>query len=449
MSAHLSTAHLSSAPAGTIPARRGICPGLSQPLPTGDGLLVRLIPIGTIALDAFAALCAAARAHGNSIVEITARGNIQVRGLTNLSAPRFAADVAALGIAAEDGLPILCNPLAGLDAAEIFDATALAAALRHTLAGQSLSARLDPKVSVTIDGGAPLGLARVAADIRLCAQWLDSAVALRLSVGGAEIDAFDLGVVAVDDGAEAIVRLLNLLAARGRGARARDIVAAESIAPFDAALASLRAHRRAAARLDHRAAPRQCKDAIGVHELRDGSLGHGIGLAFGHAEASTLEKLADAAAAAGARGLRTAPDRSLLVIGLASGGAARWSVAAEQLGFVTHAADPRRRVFACAGAPLCASAYIAARALAPSVAEAAAPYLSDGITVHVSGCAKGCAHPTAASLTVVGTAATCALIANGSARDTPFAAAPLRNLPQRIANHLRDRSGTAESSPHV
>jgi precorrin-3B synthase len=272
---------------------------------------------------------------------------------------------------------------------------------------------------------------------------------LRLSVGGAEIDAFDLGVVAVDDGAEAIVRLLNLLAARGRGARARDIVAAESIAPFDAALASLRAHRRAAARLDHRAAPRQCKDAIGVHELRDGSLGHGIGLAFGHAEASTLEKLADAAAAAGARGLRTAPDRSLLVIGLASGGAARWSVAAEQLGFVTHAADPRRRVFACAGAPLCASAYIAARALAPSVAEAAAPYLSDGITVHVSGCAKGCAHPTAASLTVVGTAATCALIANGSARDTPFAAAPLRNLPQRIANHLRDRSGTAESAPHV
>ena len=79
MSAHLSTAHLSSAPAGTIPARRGICPGLSQPLPTGDGLLVRLIPIGTIALDAFAALCAAARAHGNGIVEITARGNIQVR----------------------------------------------------------------------------------------------------------------------------------------------------------------------------------------------------------------------------------------------------------------------------------------------------------------------------------------------------------------------------------
>jgi precorrin-3B synthase len=449
MSARLSSTHLSGGPIGAIPARRGICPGLSQPLLTGDGLLVRLLPTGTIALDAFAALCAAARAHGNGIVEVTARGSIQVRGLSALSTPRFAADIAALGIAAEDGVPILCNPLAGLDAAGACDATALAAALRHTLALLSLTARLDPKVSVSIDDGAPLGLARVAADIRLRAQRLNGALALQLSVGGDESDARDLGVVAVSDAIEAASRLLSVLAARGQGVRARDIVAAEGTAPFDAALASLRADRHAATGLDHCAVPRQLKDAIGVHDLRDGSLACGIGLAFGHAEASALEKLADAAVAAGARGLRTAPDRSLLVIGLTKDTVARLSATAEQLGFITHADDPRRRVFACAGAPLCAAAYIAARALAPRIAEAAAPYLSDGITVHVSGCAKGCAHPTAASLTVVGTAGDCVLIADGSVRDTPFAAAPLRNLPQRIADHLRDRSGTAEGSPHA
>ena len=61
--------------------RRGACPGLSAPMPTGDGLLVRLLPIGTIPLDAFAALCAAAQAHGNGVIEVTARGSIQVRGL--------------------------------------------------------------------------------------------------------------------------------------------------------------------------------------------------------------------------------------------------------------------------------------------------------------------------------------------------------------------------------
>src|ERR1700752_1000024 len=131
-----------------VPSRRGVCPGLSRPLSTGDGLLVRILPIGTIALDAFAGLCAAARAHGNGIVEITARGSIQVRGLSAHSAPDFADAIAARGIPAEDGVPVLCNPLAGLDAAEIFDAAAFAAALRHTLAPQSLVGRIDPKVSI-------------------------------------------------------------------------------------------------------------------------------------------------------------------------------------------------------------------------------------------------------------------------------------------------------------
>jgi precorrin-3B synthase len=54
---------------------------------TGDGLLVRLLPIGTMPLDAFAQLCAAARTYGNGIIEVTARGSIQIRGLNAASAP--------------------------------------------------------------------------------------------------------------------------------------------------------------------------------------------------------------------------------------------------------------------------------------------------------------------------------------------------------------------------
>src|SRR5277367_2246469 len=98
--------------ATAIAQRRGACPGLSAPMLTGDGLLVRLTPTGTISLAAFAALCAAARMHGNSVIEVTSRSNIQVRGLSLDSASQFAATVAALDIAAEDGVPILCNPLA-------------------------------------------------------------------------------------------------------------------------------------------------------------------------------------------------------------------------------------------------------------------------------------------------------------------------------------------------
>jgi precorrin-3B synthase len=428
-------------PESATPLRRGICPGLSRPLPTGDGLLVRILPIGTIALDAFAALSALARHHGNGIVEITARGSIQVRGLSANSAPRFADAVPSLEIAAADGIPILCNPLVGLAAAEVFDGAAFAADLRGTVARLSLTGRLDPKVSVVIDGGDPLNLARLPADIRVRAQLRNGQPALRLAVGGTGANAFDLGMIALDDGVEAISRMLLVLAQRGK--RAHDIATAEGLGCFEEALAfarreSLTQSGRDGADVETRSAQGQCSEAIGLHALRNGSLACGIGLAFGHAEASTLEKLADAAGSAGACGLRTAPNRSLLAIGVAPENAGSFLAAAAQLGFVNRADDPRRHVIACAGAPLCSSAYIAARAIAPRFAEAAAPYLSNGLTLHISGCGKGCAHPGAASLTVVGTHNHCALVANGSARDAAFMTAPLDQLPAIVAAQLRE-----------
>ena len=117
--------------------------------------------------------------------------------------------------------------------------------------------------------------------------------------------------------------------------------------------------------------------------------------------------------------------------------------AAERLGFITRADDPRRKVIACAGAPICASAHIASRALAPAVASSAAPRLG---TIHISGCAKGCAHAGAAALTVVGMPEGCALIANGTVRDTPFAVVAKNELSAAIANHARERT---EEAAHV
>ncbi len=144
--------------------RRGACPGLSTPMPTGDGLLVRLLPTAPIALDAFAAFCAAARRHGNGTIEITARGSFQVRGLTVDSAPTFAAEIAPLGIAASDGVPVLTNALDD-DPDALIDAAALAAELRRAIADAGLV--LAPKVSVVVDGGGKLHLDDVPADVRL------------------------------------------------------------------------------------------------------------------------------------------------------------------------------------------------------------------------------------------------------------------------------------------
>ncbi|HZC57988.1 MAG TPA: precorrin-3B synthase [Xanthobacteraceae bacterium] len=432
--------------ATAIPQRRGACPGLSAPMQTGDGLLVRLLPIGTIPLPVFAALRAAARTHGNGVIEITSRGSIQIRGVSIASAPQFAAAISALDIAAADGVPILCIPLAGLDATEMFDSAALAADLREALAHSSLRSKLSPKVSVVIDGGGAIGLDAVAADVRLHAQAMDGGLTLRVSVGGDEARAIDLGHVTLPHGVETIMRLLDVIARHGRDARARDIVATEGVPPLRSAIAELlitaRPRESGDLVLDSRFRGNERKVAvgsvIGTHPLRDGAVACGVGLAFGHADATSLERLDVVAKAAGASGLRTAPGRVLLAIGLAPEAAPTFTSAAAQLGFIVRADDPRRNVIACAGAPICTSAHIASRALAPLVAATAAQCF-DGV-IHISGCAKGCAHPAPAALTVVGTPEGCGLIADGTARDTPFATVPADELPAALTRYARQHN---------
>jgi precorrin-3B synthase len=427
-----------TAPATRNPQRRGACPGLSAPMPTGDGLLARLLPTGTIPLAAFAALCQAARTYGNGVVEVTSRGSIQVRGLSEASAPPFAAAIAALDIAAEDSVPVLCNALAGLDADEIFDAASLAKNLRQRIAQSALAARLSPKVSIVIDGGGAIGLGAVAADIRLRAEKRHGDVALDVSVGGDGVSASKLGSIAPTLGIEVVIGLLEVIARHGREARVRDILAADGVKAFRPAIevaSSARPRESRNPALDSRLGGNERSTPIGSFPLRDGTRAVGIGLAFGHADSNALQRLVDAAAAAGAIGLRAAPGRALLAIGLATDSAATFAACAETLGFITRANDPRRKVIACAGAPICASAHIASRALAPAIA-ADAPDL-DG-TIHISGCDKGCAHASRAALTVVGTAAGCALIDNGSPRDAPFAVVPESELRTAIADHVRE-----------
>jgi precorrin-3B synthase len=184
-------------------------------------------------------------------------------------------------------------------------------------------------------------------------------------------------------------------------------------------------------------------DAIGIHRLRDGLFAFGVGLAFGHADAGSLPRLISAAQAAGASGVRTAPGRALIALGLERQAISEFIAAAEALGFITRTGDPRRHVVACAGAPVCASAHIAARAIGPRLAEIVAPHLDRAFTLHVSGCAKGCAHPRAAALTVVGTGHGCALVSEGGSRDAPFATVPLGDLPAAVAGFVRARKPEA------
>jgi precorrin-3B synthase len=94
------------------------------------------------------------------------------------------------------------------------------------------------------------------------------------------------------------------------------------------------------------------------------------------------------------------------------------------LGLITDATDPRLRVTACTGAPGCPQALQPTRDLA----RALAPQVPPGQHLHVSGCAKGCAHPKPADLCLVATASGFDIIPNGRAQD-PAQASFDRSIP--------------------
>jgi precorrin-3B synthase len=394
--------------------RRGACPGLSTPMQTGDGLLARLTPSGTITLDAMAGLSAAALRYGNRIIEITSRGSIQVRGLTPESAPAFAKAVATLGIPAHDGVPVITDPLAGLDPHQVIDAGRLAATLRATIAEQSFTRGLAPKISVAIDGGGALHLDALPADIRLRAVATADGPRLHVAAGGDAASAIALGTIARADAIDTVMRLLGAIVVHGPDARARDVIRA--------------------ATADAMVPARDPADPIGRHRLRRNKIAVGVGFPFGHTDTSLLNSLLRAARDAGATGVRTAPGRALLVVGLTRPDADAFTAAACQLDFIVERGDPRRRIIACAGAPICASGEIEARALARE-AGAAIRLMRRNETIHISGCVKSCAYQGVATLTAIGQNGVCDLLVEGA----PAGRCESWQLEQRLRQIAFDR----------
>ncbi|VVC54704.1 Precorrin-3B synthase (fragment) [Beijerinckiaceae bacterium RH AL1] len=95
---------------------------------------------------------------------------------------------------------------------------------------------------------------------------------------------------------------------------------------------------------------------------------------------------------------------------------------ARAAGFIVDPDDPRLRVAACVGAPECARATTATRADADALAAFAAALgakSADGQSLHVSGCAKGCARAAAARATLVGRDGRYDLVVDGRAGDPP------------------------------
>lgn len=391
--------------------RRGACPSLAAPMQTGDGLLVRLRPDDdSLTIPKVIALAAAAERFGNGIIEITARGNLQLRGLCAATVPELAQAIGDAGIAVAEGLAIEVPPLAGIDPSEIADPRPIVAALGEALRAQRPPLKLAPKLSVIIDCSGRFGLGSVVADIRLQTISMPDGLAWSLSVGGTAARAAPVGTLATDAAVPALVAILRKLAALGPTARGRDLDPVKIRDLCQCEPAAQRPTALAAAL----AIP-------GIHALGDAGVVLGLGLAFAQVEASALISFLHKAQELGATAIRLAPEHAFFVLGLSHETATIAQNLASAHGFRIADDDPRNAIATCAGSKGCASAHMETKGMAHRLVETAPALLDGSLIVHLSGCAKGCARPKPSELTLVGAPSGYGLVVNGAANGLPSA----------------------------
>lgn len=353
------------------PAPRGACPTLDDPMRVADGLLARFRPVGGLMSSQVAALADAAEAHGNGLIEVTARGNLQIRGLSEASAPAFREALATAEIAAEPAPAIEFSPIAGEDPKGVADPRALAGRLRAVCEAVLAEGPLSPKLSVVLATGGQVLLGGLKADIRLVA----GSEGWALELGGTL-----LGLLQEAEIPDAVANILKALQAVGPRARASDLDPTR----ISSELSGL-------SPLVHMSV-RPTGAVVGPLSLASGAPGLRIGLPFGQVRGRQMGELARLMEEHGVAEARTAPDRTLVLVGFSVGALRDLAPALATAGFRTRPDAEAARLSICSGAEKGPNGIIQAAELAQAL-FAVDPELVDGsFHLHVSTCAKGCPH---------------------------------------------------------
>ncbi len=361
---------------------------------TGDGLLVRVRPrLGRLTRAQMLALCDAAETWGSGLVELTRRGNLQLRGVSEAEWPALMACLVEWELVAADAEVERQPALLVTPDWQPGDVTHDAARRlqewfegRHGVPRDAWP-RLPAKWGLAIDAGPAPVLTEASADLRL-----ERAADGRLLVRA--------------DGRSWVPRWTRSRRPSSycgvwRTGSSRTVAPGACIASpcpclpgtgHDGARRAFRIHRKPGA---GRASPR----SGGRLALRPG-----VGL-----DTACCARVREHHGGAGDAW------RRLLIEG--EGG--NLDDAEAVPGLIHDERDPRLAMDACPGAPHCERASVATRELAQAIAERRGA--RDAERVHVSGCAKGCARGRPADICLTGRDGRFDLILGGCADDAPVA----------------------------
>jgi len=385
---------------------------------TGDGLLARVRGSGgRLALGQAAAIADAALACGNGAIGLSSRANLQVRGVSERTLPDLQARLAAVDLIDADPeverlRNIVASPLSDVDPAAALNLADSVAALEKRLADDVSLRPLPAKFNFVLDAGGRLPLADVDADVRFEAErGADGAVFAAYLAGEDAIPAMCPCGEVGEAGARLARAFLALAGTGERGARRMRALIGRHGAKTVFAAAGLETRSRL--RSQHHA---PLHHVLGGHVFGS-AIVVGFAAAFGIIDAGRFKALIERATELGASGLRLTPWRAFFIVGLDPRRAASIVAAGARLGFVADASDPRLRIAVCPGAPACMHGLKPLRYDAERFATQLPE--GEGIALHVSGCAKGCARPYPTAATLTATECGYDLVVNGKADDPP------------------------------
>ena len=365
----------------SVPVIRGWCPGALRPMMSGDGLVVRLrASFGRFLPEQAAGVAGLSRQFGNGLLDLSTRANLQLRGVAEADHGALIEGLTGLGLvdfdpATEARRNIVITPFW-----ETGDATAQVCDALNTALKASNAPQTPGKFGYAVDCGPLPILRKISADIRI----ERAGDGLICRADGAATGA----AVTVETAAQTALELAAWFLQTGGAPEGRGRMAAH-----------LAKGMQLPNKFTEINASADTADTPIPGTTPDGQL---VALEFGQMQAETLAALASLGP------IRLTPWRMLLLEGTA--------LAPNLPGLIHDATDPRRRISACTGAPGCPQGLSQTRTLARTLA----PHLHKGQSLHISGCAKGCAHPGPAPLTLTATAPNqFDLIHKGRAGDAP------------------------------
>lgn len=341
------------------------CPGLLRPHLAEDGALVRLrLPGGQTTAATLLELSRIAAEFGSGSVQLTSRGNLQLRGLDQTRSNDLVDRVAATGllpsVSHERVRNIVASPLTGLLPGGP-DVRPMVAAMDSALCASAELAELPGRFLFAVDDGG--------GDVLTLAFDLGY-VALEESRGIVLVGGRTLGIVVARD--EAVALIVSL-------AR-RFLTLRTSLDGTPWHIAELADPRMLDPRIEPVNAAVVASGATPLGRLGDAA---SVGVPLSMLDRTQIEAV-DRAAAGGA--VVVTPWRGLVVPGAA---AALPELAGA--GLIVDDASVWSQLTACVGAPGCAKSAISTQALAADLAVALR--VAPTLPAHVSGCARRCGSP--------------------------------------------------------